>query len=206
MKSTLALLVAATSASQLFDSPHMILRDVDPNDDTCWKRAYDRGVGTPLNSCDKYGDEYPSKEASLCYATCDEGYTGTATTCYQDCPEGWRNDGVDCYKPEKNYSRAPGSSHECDGCDKVAGLWYPPCKENYRAAGTMCYYNCPEGMKDVGVSCEKGRYQRGVGKVLGCTNDLEEDSGLCYTPCREGLDGVGSVCYGQCPSDTEVCG
>ena len=70
----------------------------------------------------------------------------------------------------------------------------------------MCYYDCPEGMEDVGVSCHKDNYSRGTGKPLKCTNEQEYDAGLCYEPCMYGADGTGSVCYGHCPPATQQCG
>jgi len=71
----------------------------------------------------------------------------------------------------------------------------------------MCYYDCPEGMDDVGVSCHKQHYNRGMGKPLKCRNDQEYDAGLCYHPCSSPeMHGEGSVCYGQCPPGTQACG
>lgn len=61
-------------------------------------------------------------------------------------------------------------------------------------------------MTDIGVSCHKDSYGRGVGKTLTCTKEQEYDAGLCYTPCAEGANGVGPVCWGQCPAGTNACG
>ena len=61
-------------------------------------------------------------------------------------------------------------------------------------------------MTDIGVSCHKNSYGRGVGKVLTCTKDQEEDAALCYDFCNYGADGVGPVCWGHCPANTVPCG
>ena len=61
-------------------------------------------------------------------------------------------------------------------------------------------------MNDIGVSCHKDSYGRGVGKVLTCTSEQEYDAGLCYTPCEYQADGVGPVCWGHCPAGTKPCG
>merc|ERR1712226_810380 len=47
---------------------------------------------------------------------------------------------------------------------------------------------------------------RGVGKVLGCKPEEENNAALCYKPCRSGYKGVGPVCWGQCPSGYSDCG
>lgn len=36
-------------------------------------------------------------------------------------------------------------------------------------------------MIDIGISCQKDSYGRGVGKVLTCTNEQEMDLGICST-------------------------
>lgn len=61
-------------------------------------------------------------------------------------------------------------------------------------------------MTDIGISCHKDSYGRTAGKPLGCTNEQEEDAGLCYTPCENDAVGVGPVCWGHCPAGTSPCG
>eukprot|EP00341_Mesodinium_pulex_P015667 CAMPEP_0116932116 /NCGR_PEP_ID=MMETSP0467-20121206/28236_1 /TAXON_ID=283647 /ORGANISM="Mesodinium pulex, Strain SPMC105" /LENGTH=122 /DNA_ID=CAMNT_0004612717 /DNA_START=395 /DNA_END=763 /DNA_ORIENTATION=- len=60
-------------------------------------------------------------------------------------------------------------------------------------------------MTDIGVSCAKESYNRGVGKPLQCSDDEEEDAALCYNKCANGT-GVGPVCWGSCPAGTAECG
>lgn len=57
-------------------------------------------------------------------------------------------------------------------------------------------------MADIGVSCQKQSYGRGVGTVpTSCDGGKQYDAGLCYTPCRAGFVGVGPVCWEQsCPA------
>ena len=61
-------------------------------------------------------------------------------------------------------------------------------------------------MNDIGVSCEKQTYGRGVGIPMTCPAGKEEDALLCYDYCEDGYDGIGPVCWGVCPSDTTACG
>jgi len=61
-------------------------------------------------------------------------------------------------------------------------------------------------MTDIGISCAKDSYGRGAGDVLTCSNDEDEDAGLCYTPCGDGFHGVGPVCWGGCPDGLDSCG
>ena len=60
-------------------------------------------------------------------------------------------------------------------------------------------------MTDIGVSCHKDSYGRGVGQPLGCADDEDYDAGLCYDKCDYGADGVGPVCWGHCPPGTTEC-
>jgi len=61
-------------------------------------------------------------------------------------------------------------------------------------------------MTDIGVSCQKLSYGRGVGKPLGCPATQDTDGGLCYNKCRSGWAGSGPVCWGSCPSGQYKCG
>jgi hypothetical protein len=64
----------------------------------------------------------------------------------------------------------------------------------------VCWQNCPGNMTDIGVSCQKGSYDRGVGTPLTCPPNTARDStdpaGLCYPPCpSDHPKGVGPLCY-----------
>lgn len=64
----------------------------------------------------------------------------------------------------------------------------------------MCSPDCPDGMVDIGVSCQKQSYTRTAGTpVSTCAGGLEKDAALCYPACRAGYYGVGPVCWSSCP-------
>jgi hypothetical protein len=180
------------------------------------KESYGRGVGTVPTVCGS-GREL---DAGLCYPTCQAGYNGVGPVCWQRCPSGFRNDGAYCGKPAA-YGRgagypwkigdAPfdlsGARRRCEaahagGCEQHGLLFYPKCRSNFHAFGCcVCTPDCPAGMTDIGVSCQKRSYGRGVGTVpTRCAGGKEYDAGLCYTPCRAGFVGVGPVCWERgCP-------
>ena len=82
----------------------------------------------------------------------------------------------------------PNTSNGCPyGLDNSSGLCYQYCNSGYYGAATMCIpecpsgyrndglycakpfpawdYGCPSGMTDIGVSCQKHTYDRGVGSL-----------------------------------------
>jgi hypothetical protein len=119
------------------------------------------------------------KEMSMkkCHPPCKENYVGNGPVCWQSCQENFRNDGAFCFKP-KPYGRGAGyftnnkckSKHE-QGCEKWGFLSYPICKEGYKAFGCcICTPKCMEGQTDIGISCAKGSYGRGIGTFRLCTD------------------------------------
>lgn len=175
--------------------------------DNCWLDAYGRGVGKAIHDCSR--DDYPDKSGLLCYPKCKEGYTGVGPVCWQNCPDGFRDDGAYCYKSTTSYGRGAGytseksclEKHRDTGCEKNGLIWYPKCKNGFHnVACCVCSADCPAGMTDIGISCQKSSYGRGAGVPLGCSKDQEYDTGLCYPPCRQTYTGIGPVCWGQCPS------
>jgi len=56
-------------------------------------------------------------------------------------------------------------------------------------------------MTDIGVSCAKESYGRGVGKIPDCGPGMELDGGLCYPVAAQGFKGVGPVAWGKCPAE-----
>jgi len=169
----------------------------------CWRRSYGRGAGSPLGCAAGLVED-----AALCYAPCRSGYSGAAFLCWEDCPAGFRDTGVDCLKPPA-YGRGAGyviwDHGECvrenpQGCEKWGLLWYPMCHEGFHPVGCcICSPDCPVGFTDIGVSCQRPTYDRGVGRpITTCDPPLEEDGALCYTPCNDAFTGVGPVCWSQC--------
>jgi hypothetical protein len=57
-------------------------RPFDPNEPiypgNCWKRAYGRGVGKPIHTC----EEGWEKNGALCYPLCEEDYHGLGPVCW----------------------------------------------------------------------------------------------------------------------------
>ena len=76
-------------------------------------------------------------------------------------------------------------------------LVYPKCRANFQAVGCcVCSPDCPGGMTDIGVSCQKPSHGRGVGvPIHACADDKEKDGLLCYPKCKQGFHGVGPVCW-----------
>ena len=176
----------------------------------CWLDAYSRGVGKPIYTCPP---ENPSKSGLLCYPECNENFNGVGPVCWEICPSKFHDDGAFCRKGDP-YTRGTHTSQ--DSCEKAEGkscerwglLWYPKCDNGFHnVACCVCSPDCPNGMVDIGVSCAKQSYGRGVGVPLTCAISDDYDAGLCYEEkCKEGFNGIGPVCWGQCPVGYEKCG
>jgi hypothetical protein len=100
--------------------------------------------------------------------------------CWQNCPGGFRDDGAFCAKPGP-YGRGAGYALWDEGkcrrqngaCEKSGLIWYPKCRAGFHPVGCcVCSPDCVNGMKDIGVSCAKGSYGRGVGEALKSAQDL----------------------------------
>lgn len=156
----------------------------------CRKGSYGRGVGSPL-PCDD--DE--EADTGLCYPRCQATYTGKGPFCWQRCPDGFNDIGAGCEKPrhERGIGHAVNACPE--GREQDAGLCYAACPAGYSAKGPFCWQQCPGGFNDIGVSCEKPTFERGVGKPLHvCPPDREQGGRLCYEPCKPGYQGEGPTC------------
>jgi hypothetical protein len=180
------------------------------------KAFYLRGGGTVPSGC-AGGQE---NDAGLCYPRCPSGFHGRGPMCWQDCPSGFRDDGAYCAKPEA-YGRGGGYPWEfgdpafdlgnarrrCEaanpaGCEQDGLIFYPRCRAGFHAfACCVCTPDCPAGMTDIGVSCQKQSTWRAVGTVpTVCAAGEEYDTGLCYPQCRAGFVGVGPGCWERgCP-------
>ena len=175
--------------------------------ENCWVDAYGRGVGKPYHFCDN--PDYPDKSGLLCYPKCKENFKGVGPVCWQNCPDGYRDDGAYCYKLTRTYGRGVGytSQDKCVdenkdlGCEKWGLFWYQKCRNGFHNDECcICSANCPEGMTDIGISCQKQSYGRTAGIFLGCGPGEEKQSGLCYSSyCEKNYKGIGPVCWGQCP-------
>ena len=148
-------------------------------------------------------------DAGLCYTLCKSGFYGIGPVCYKSgLPDGFRDDGLYIAKP-KPYGRGGGfiwvigdpagkntgqfarceAEHGKGNCEQDGAIVYPKCKDSYVKQGCcICSPECPPGYEDIGVSCKKPSYGRGVGVVpTGCVNGGEYDAGLCYTKCKLSL-------------------
>lgn len=190
--------------------------------DICWKDSYGRGVGTIPSQCPS-GME---KDGLLCYPACRAGYKGVGPVCWQNCPSNFTDTGGHCLKPAA-YGRGAGypwkfgdglndsgmfkrceQDHGRGNCEKNGAIVYPKCRSGFHAVGCcVCSPDCPRGTTDIGVSCQKDSYGRGVGDAMSCSSGLVKDAGLCYEQCRPGTTGVGPVCWAGCNAQYPVnCG
>ena len=190
--------------------------------DKCWKHSSGRGVGKVLVAMCNANEEV---NGALCYPKCATDYQaiGCCICRKNQCPPTYIDDGVAaCIKPS-SYGRGAGYSwrwsdgfsdsgmyQRCEkdygtgNCEKYGLIVYPKCRYGFSATGCcICSPTCPSEMKDLGVSCAKASYGRGVGvSRLGCPTDKEQNAGLCYDKCPSGFYGVGPVCWQSCPKST----
>lgn len=132
---------------------------------------------------------------------------------------GFRDDGAYCAKPAPygrgagypwQFGDAPfnldGARDRCNrdhpgGCEQWGLVWYPRRRANFHAAGCcVCSPDCPAGMTDIGVSCQKQTSTRSINLPTQCGAGQVYDAGLCYPTCPAGMNGVGPVCWGSCPT------
>lgn len=167
----------------------------------------------------------------LCLAKCPSNFTDTGLHCLKPAAYGrgaGRVPDVTC--PSGFYQRGVGTAAWCDnratwpwdletrsasytcrsGEERWGGLCYPKCKSGFKAfACCVCSPICPTNTVDIGVSCQKDSYGRGVGTIpTGCSGGKENQAGLCYKKCSTGKKGVGPVCWEtKCPANYPVnCG
>ncbi len=128
------------------------------------------------------------KSGISCYQKCNQNFTGLGAVCWQDCPnDGFRDDGAYCFKM-LSYGRGGGypwqggdslnlqnAAKRCIaanadvGCEIYGSIVYPKCKPGFYNVGCcICSQKCPENMTDIGISCRKSSYWRGLGKL--CIN------------------------------------
>lgn len=82
-------------------------------------------------------------------------------------------------------------------------LCYPRCKTGYSnyGEGPVCWATCPPATTNIGITCQKSTYGRGVGEPLSsCKPSMEKNGLLCYPRCKSGYYGVGPVCWQLCES------
>ncbi len=192
----------------------------------CWRNTYGRGVGTVPRNCPPGQSE---DTAGLCYTNCRPGYHQFVTMCVPDCPAGFRDDGLFCFKPAPiardeypwklgdtafslDDARARCAAAHGSNCETAnsSTIVYSTCPSGYQQAPIitdLCSPVCPADTTDIGISCQKHTYDRGVGNLMSCNSNQEYDAGLCYNGCKTGFTGVGPVCWAACPASLPVnCG
>lgn len=210
------------------------LKAKDNSVDSCWKNSYGRGVGImpaalkPVQCAADRSDYH----LGLCYPKCRAGFSGATALCVRDCPAGFRDDGLFCAKPKpvgrevqiwkfgdkafslddamKRCKASPrGKKYGC-AMNALNTSVYSNCPLGFQTAPVatgLCTPKCPDGMLDIGVSCEKKSYSRGFGHLPQCGGSTPHfDAGLCYQNCKAGHDPVGPVCWAQCPDKWVNCG
>jgi hypothetical protein len=103
------------------------------------------------------------------------------------------DDGTFCAKPEP-YGRGAGfpwqfgdalndsgmfnrctAANGAGNCEKSGEIVYPKCRANFHAVGCCtCSPDCPSGMTDIGVSCQKQSHGRGAGvPIHACADGMD---------------------------------
>lgn len=165
----------------------------------CWKDSYDRGVGTPINSCPP-GEE---DNASLCYPLCNSGFTGVGPVCWENCQPGFTDEGALCGKGGQIISSDNSNCPWYDKCGIATAKGCSTCpSSDYHNDGCTCRIDP--------VVYAKKSYGRGVGTPLVCPATKEEQAALCYDMCKDSYYGVGPFCWESCPksfpaSDGALC-
>ena len=147
--------------------------------------------------------DFPDPEVGfLCYAACTGGWYGSLEKCVPDCPPDFRDDGRFCFKP-KPYGRGAGfpwkfgdglnddgmfkrceEEHGDGNCEKNGLIVYPKCKEGYHNNGCcICSPDCPAGMRDSALTCEK--------PTRGRAGPKGADAACFFEPVIDGLKTAG---------------
>lgn len=177
---------------------------------SCYANSYNRGYGYPKPDCEV--GEYQS--GAICYAPCKAGYEpGFSIFCKQKCPFGFQDGDSVCVKPKPyprvdKYALMEGCVKDHDqGCEKQGMYYSPKCNPGFILVGSnLCQRKCPEGMRDLGISCNKRTYIRTSKRTVQCPHGLESSGHLCYPPCKQGYYGVGPECWAKCPKGLIACG
>ncbi|EAR97908.1 hypothetical protein TTHERM_00280980 (macronuclear) [Tetrahymena thermophila SB210] len=156
----------------------------------CLVDAQKRCEESTGNSCEQYG--------AIMYPKCNDGFFNVGCClCESQCPPGFRDDGLFCAKPD-SYGRGAGYPWEfgddlnlndaynrCQrdnpqGCEQNGLIIYPKCAQGFHSVGCcVCSPSCPSGTTDIGVSCTKPVYGRGVGFPMqynDCENESSQDN------------------------------
>ncbi|EAS07688.1 hypothetical protein TTHERM_00497410 (macronuclear) [Tetrahymena thermophila SB210] len=146
----------------------------DCKDPICLGPATQRCQQKEQKQCEQWG--------AIEYPVCNEGYHNFGCCiCAESCPSRYEDQGLYCKKPS-SYGRGAGYPWEfgddmslnnaykrCEaensqGCEQYGLVIYPKCAEGFHNVGCcICSPDCPENYTDIGISCKKPSYGRGVG-------------------------------------------
>ena len=125
----------------------------------CWKKMYDRGVGTLPNSCSDPAREFFQ---GLCYTKCPPGLAPTTwspMTCSQPCPPNTIEGGFANCTKQNSYGR--GAGDQGNGCDPGytnVGLYcyqFPLNFKNFNCRND-CYYSPVNRSEGYYLNCQLG--------------------------------------------------
>jgi hypothetical protein len=125
----------------------------------CFKPdSYGRGIGYALSNKSKCEAENPQgceQWGLLLYPKCAASFHNAACCiCSPNCPSGMTDIGISCAKD--SYGRGAGTPLGCgNGEEYDTGLCYPPCQENFKSIGPVCWGSCPSGYTPCGALCLK---------------------------------------------------
>ena len=140
--------------------------------------SYGRGAGYPWKFGDKAFDYGPAgdrcnkdnpqgceKSGLIWYPRCKSGFHAVGCcVCSPDCPTGTTDTGATCTK--NTHGRGAGSPLQCAAgqTQDSPGLCYDACPTGlHKSTLGMCTSGCPDGATNIGVSCMRESYSRGVG-------------------------------------------
>ncbi len=180
------LLTSAASGVNAVTFQTCIGKKSSPDADLCYDPCKPGYIGK-ADACWSTCPSGQVENAGMCYGPCKPGYSRSGPVCWQDCPDGFINTSNECQKP-KSYGRGAGfdKRKSCEdkhpqGCDKNGLLFYPKCKDKFHAFDCcVCSPDCPDGMKDIGVSCQKDKYAAGAGHAQDSYN---RGAGATPTTC-----------------------
>ncbi len=187
----------------------------------CYKRTYERGIGTLPSQCTSSQE----KIGPVCYNRCPNNYSRTAAGCVQNCRPGFKtvNAGIGklCVKlgnPDytKPQVKCPSGYHDAGvNCERL------DCKKN-KLKIKICTprfknkeFYCRPGWANGGpLGCMRTHQyvprladsKYSIPRPQSCEPGKKRNAGLCFKGCRTGYYGVAQICYQRCQRGQVDCG
>ncbi len=141
-------------------------------------------------------------------ATCSEKITKMCKKFGVPYPCGFINNFYECTKPGKCYSwtcpeedRPMTNPNRCNSNEELEALFcYKKCSSGHKRSGLVCNARCPSTMVDLGATCTKDAYPRGVpiaATVCGINEELVPSAvggARCYPKPRAGYVCIEAIC------------